>query len=250
MARIQDSAVTIWGSENFFFPTVPNSAELPSYKKLHWVLIHRFQSRSRTLCFLESFQKMEFLADSDSFHFAARAPLMCSDLPCFRSTQEGVKVSLAQRWGQCSGHCRPKVQCRFALIFWSRQVIPNFLRIFPIFSSGIPRNNVKTATAFSSFLTCLINLSFRCGFRASRWNHGDPTLSRSLPSFPKSLHAWSYHYTQNDYRTELYYFQIIFCNSCSVITEPNCLWNYMVSVRSVSRGLSNPLSNCSGNCIW
>ena len=33
------------------------------------------------------------------------------------------------------------------------------------------------------------------------------------------------HYTQKDYRTELYYFRIIFGNSCSVITEPICFWN-------------------------
>ena len=35
----------------------------------------------------------------------------------------------------------------------------------------------------------------------------------------------TYHYTQKDYRTELYYFRIIFGNSCSVITEPICFWN-------------------------
>ena len=34
-----------------------------------------------------------------------------------------------------------------------------------------------------------------------------------------------YHYTQKDQRTELYYFRIIFGNSCSVITEPICFWN-------------------------
>ena len=34
-----------------------------------------------------------------------------------------------------------------------------------------------------------------------------------------------YHYTQNDYRTELYHFRIFFGNFCSVITEPICLWN-------------------------
>ena len=44
-----------------------------------------------------------------------------------------------------------------------------------------------------------------------------------------------YHYTRNDYRTELYNFGIIFGNSCSVI-----FWNYVVSVRGVSRGLPNP----------
>ena len=49
-----------------------------------------------------------------------------------------------------------------------------------------------------------------------------------------------YHYAQNDYRTELYYSRIILGNSCSVITEPNCFWNYMVSVGSVSRGPPNP----------
>ena len=58
-----------------------------------------------------------------------------------------------------------------------------------------------------------------------------------------------YHYTQNDYRTELYYFRIIFGNSCSVITEPNCFWNCLVSVRSVSRGFPDPLPNCFGNYI-
>ena len=41
-----------------------------------------------------------------------------------------------------------------------------------------------------------------------------------------------------------YYFRIIFGNSRSTITEPNSLWNYMVSLRSVSRGLPNPLPNC------
>ena len=49
----------------------------------------------------------------------------------------------------------------------------------------------------------------------------------------------TYHYAQKDHRTELYYFRIIFGNSCSVITEPNCFWNYLVSVISVSRGLLN-----------
>ena len=39
-------------------------------------------------------------------------------------------------------------------------------------------------------------------------------------------HTHTHHYTQKDYRTELYYFRIIFGNSCSVITEPNCFWNY------------------------
>ena len=34
-----------------------------------------------------------------------------------------------------------------------------------------------------------------------------------------------YHHTQNNYRTELYYFRIIFGNSRSVITEPICFWN-------------------------
>ena len=45
-----------------------------------------------------------------------------------------------------------------------------------------------------------------------------------------------YHYTQKDYRTELYYFRIIFGNSCSVITEPKCFWNCLVSLRIVNRG--------------
>ena len=43
-------------------------------------------------------------------------------------------------------------------------------------------------------------------------------------------------YTQNDYWTELYYFIIIFGNSCSVITELTCFWNCLVSIRSVSKG--------------
>ena len=51
------------------------------------------------------------------------------------------------------------------------------------------------------------------------------------------------HYTQKDYRTELYYFRIIFGNSCSVITEPICCWNYLVAVTSVSTGLPNSLWN-------
>ena len=58
-----------------------------------------------------------------------------------------------------------------------------------------------------------------------------------------------YHYTQNDYRTELYYFSINFGNSCSVITEPNCFWNYLGSVRSVSTGLPNSRPNSFGNAI-
>ena len=45
-------------------------------------------------------------------------------------------------------------------------------------------------------------------------------------------------------------FEFIFGNSCSVITEPNCFWNYLVSVRSVSRGLPNPLPNCFGNSMF
>ena len=48
-----------------------------------------------------------------------------------------------------------------------------------------------------------------------------------------------YHYTQNDYRTALYYSRIIFGNFCSVITEPNCFWNYLVAVISVSSRLPN-----------
>ena len=35
----------------------------------------------------------------------------------------------------------------------------------------------------------------------------------------------AYHYTENDYRTELYYFRIIFVNSCSVM----CFHNDFVS---------------------
>ena len=43
-----------------------------------------------------------------------------------------------------------------------------------------------------------------------------PTRRRPKRAIP--LHT-------NDYRTELYCFWIIFGNSCSVITEPNCFWN-------------------------
>ena len=46
-----------------------------------------------------------------------------------------------------------------------------------------------------------------------------------------------------------YFFRIIFGNSCSMITEPNGFWNYLVSVRSVSRGFPNPLPNCFGNYV-
>ena len=49
-----------------------------------------------------------------------------------------------------------------------------------------------------------------------------------------------YHYIQKISRTALYYFRIIFGNSCSAITEPNCFWNYLVLVRTVSIGLPNP----------
>ena len=34
-----------------------------------------------------------------------------------------------------------------------------------------------------------------------------------------------YHYTQHEYRTELYYFRIIVGNSCYVIARPYCFWN-------------------------
>ena len=45
------------------------------------------------------------------------------------------------------------------------------------------------------------------------------------------------------------FFQINFGNSCSVITELNCFWNYLVSARSVSRGLPNRLPNCFWNYL-
>ena len=51
------------------------------------------------------------------------------------------------------------------------------------------------------------------------------------------------HNTQKNYRTELYYFRIIFGSFCSVITEPICFWNYLVAVSSVSAGLPNSLWN-------
>ena len=47
----------------------------------------------------------------------------------------------------------------------------------------------------------------------------------------------------------IYYFRIIFGNSCSEITDPNCFWNYLGSVRSVRRGLPNLLPNCFGNYV-
>ena len=56
-----------------------------------------------------------------------------------------------------------------------------------------------------------------------------------------------YHCTQNDYRTELYYFRIIFGNSCSVITEPNCFWNLLgLGTKCVQR-ITEPLPNCFGD---
>ena len=42
------------------------------------------------------------------------------------------------------------------------------------------------------------------------------------------------------HRTELSYFQIIFGDSCSVITEPFCFWNDFVLVTSVNSELLNP----------
>ena len=52
--------------------------------------------------------------------------------------------------------------------------------------------------------------------------------------------APGYHYTPNGFRTELYSFGLVFGNSCSVITEPICFWNDLVSVVSASSGLPNP----------
>ena len=59
------------------------------------------------------------------------------------------------------------------------------------------------------------------------------------------------HYAQNYYRTELIIFELfsvipVLGNSRSTITEPNCFWNYLVTARSVSRGLPNPLPNGFG----
>ena len=54
---------------------------------------------------------------------------------------------------------------------------------------------------------------------------------------------------ENDYQTELHYFQNISGTSCFVITEPNCFWNDLISVRRVSGGLPNPLPNCVRNSI-
>ena len=71
-----------------------------------------------------------------------------------------------------------------------------------------------------------------------------PIVGDKEPCRFSELHE--YYYTQNDYRTELYYFRIIFGSSRSAITEPKCFWNYSVSVRRVSRGLPNPLPNCLG----
>ena len=55
--------------------------------------------------------------------------------------------------------------------------------------------------------------------------------------------------TYNEYRTEFYYFWVIFGSSWSMITEPICLWNKLVSVNDVSTRLPNPLPNCFGNYI-
>ena len=55
-----------------------------------------------------------------------------------------------------------------------------------------------------------------------------------------------YHYTQNDYRTELLLFSNFFC---SANTEPNCFWNNLVSVRSVSRDCRIPYRHCFGNYV-
>ena len=59
-----------------------------------------------------------------------------------------------------------------------------------------------------------------------------------------------YHYRQHDYRTELYYFRVLFGNSCSVIAERICFWNSLVSVSSVSRGLPSPLPNLLAGIIF
>ena len=49
----------------------------------------------------------------------------------------------------------------------------------------------------------------------------------------------AYHCTQQDYRTELYWIQVIFGNSSSVITEPICFWKYLVLAISETSGLPN-----------
>ena len=75
-----------------------------------------------------------------------------------------------------------------------------------------------------------------------RSNCGDGGIGITL-QMPRQI----YHYTQNNFWTELfYYFWIIFHYSPSVITEQICFWNYLVSARSVSRGLPNPYWNVLG----
>ena len=79
-----------------------------------------------------------------------------------------------------------------------------------------PRAGFRSRATFQCTLVPVF--SFRGNIRQ---NHpfGKPPFYMWTPKI------WDYHYTQNDYRTELYYFRIIFGNSHSVITEPICFWN-------------------------
>ena len=61
--------------------------------------------------------------------------------------------------------------------------------------------------------------------RNPRFGAGLPFLLPQILEFQSFRASRVYHYTQKDYRTELYYFRIIFGNSCSVITEPICFRN-------------------------
>ena len=61
--------------------------------------------------------------------------------------------------------------------------------------------------------------------RLSFWVRRPPggCLLRKGVGVDKFAHSLeSYHDTQNDYQTELYFFLIIFGSSCSTITGPNC----------------------------
>ena len=76
------------------------------------------------------------------------------------------------------------------------------------FCTSLSSNKYKEESAAPTFIICCLQPACR-GLQAS---------------VDHSMHA-IYHYTQNEYRTELYSFRIIFGNSCSVITEPICFWN-------------------------
>ena len=78
---------------------------------------------------------------------------------------------------------------------------------------------------------------------------GSLTSSQRLAKFVPKKNAPLPLHTKRLPNQTLFFFRIIFGNSRSVITEPNCFWNYVVSVSSASRGLPNPLPNCFGNYL-